>query len=416
MAEPLRPGDLLSAESLARLDALGAVEVVVGVLVRDHAGSIGAVLSALAAGLRRHRDGRRGVLLVLDAGAQESTTDAVQRWLTAADDPAAAHWLRPAAGASAASRGRALLGLFAAALRLGAPACAFVDADLAGAAPDWIPALLDPVLEGKAAYVLPCYTRPLSEGTLTTNLLAPVTRALYGKRVHEVMGGCAGLAPSLAAPLLDAESWRADPLAAGLELLLTTEAVASGAPVAEAPLGRKQVAAGWGPSDLATTLVHTVGTLFGAMERFYARWDAVQGSVPLSPERGTLLPASAGVHLERMVHAFRIGLKDLLPVWEQIMSEETLAQLYPLGVLAPEEFRFAPPVWARAVSDFALAYRDRRLPREHLLRALTPLYLGRVAAFLVEARATTPSRSEMLLEAIGRAFEHEKEDLRFRWR
>ena len=98
------------------------------------------------------------------------------------------------------------------------------------------------------------------------------------------------------------------------------------------------------------------------------------------------------------------------------MPEETLAHLYPLGILAGEDFRFPPPLWARVVSDFAVAFHERRLPREHLLRALTPLYLGRVAAFLLQANAVSPSRFPDLLEDIGRAFEGEKDSLRARWR
>jgi hypothetical protein len=117
-----------------------------------------------------------------------------------------------------------------------------------------------------------------------------------------------------------------------------------------------------------------------------------------------------------MVQAFRLGLKDLLPVWEQIMPEPTLSRLYPLGLLAPDEFRFPPDLWARVASDFAVGYHDRRLPRDHLLRALTPLYLGRVAAFLNEARGVGPAGLRGALEGVGRAFEAEKEALKSRWR
>ena len=413
MTGMLRAGDLLSPDSLARLDALGPAEVVVSVPALNHGRSILQVLDALATGLHKHLAHRKSVLLVIDAGSQDDTEAKVRAWLPTVPTPPAVQWLQLA---SAAARGRALLAALAAALRLTARACAFVDADLISAAPEWIPGLLQPILEGEVACVLPVYTRALSEGTLTTNLLAPLTRALYGKRIREVTGGCAGLAPALATPLLDPERWRWDRTAAGVDLLLTTEVIASGAAVTEALLGPKQVAATSGQPDLATTLVQTVGALFSAMERHYERWDAVQGSVPVSHVDGTLLEMAADVHVERMVRAFRIGLKDLLPVWEQIMPEETLAQLYPLGMLPAEEFRFPLAAWARSISDFAVAFQDQRLPRDHLLRALAPLYLGRVAAFLLEARDVSPAQIADLLESIGRAFEYEKENLRFRWR
>ena len=88
----------------------------------------------------------------------------------------------------------------------------------------------------------------------------------------------------------------------------------------------------------------------------------------------------------------------------------------PVPVPAPDEFRLPPPLWARVVSDFAVAYHERRLSRDHLLRALTPLYLGRVAAFIAEARATRLEKIPAIFETIDRAFEAEKEHLVARWR
>ena len=53
---------------------------------------------------------------------------------------------------------------------------------------------------------------------------------------------------------------------------------------------------------------------------------------------------------------------------------------------------------------------------EHLLRALTPLYLGRTAAFIVHVRTMSLSRIPDAFEAIDRAFEDEREHLVARWR
>jgi glucosylglycerate synthase len=305
-----------------------------------------------------------------------------------------------------------------AARRFEAQACGLVDANLIGVAPGWIYQLLQPVIQGEADYVSPAYTRAISEGTLTTNLVAPMTRALYGKRIREVMGGCAGLSAKLAGRFLQTEIWANDLNAYGMELGLTTEALASGAKLTETHLGRKVVISSPGEPDLTTILAQVTGSLFSLMERYQPVWEAIEGSslLPQTEMPAPLLSEVGEARVERMVRAFRMGLKDLLPVWEQIMPEETLSHLYPLGVLAADEFRFPPPVWARVVSDFALAFHERRLPREHLLRALTPLYLGRVAAFLVEASLASPSRFPDLLEDIGRAFEGEKDSLRARWR
>jgi hypothetical protein len=199
---------------------------------------------------------------------------------------------------------------------------------------------------------------------------------------------------------------------------MTTEALVSGARVVETHLGRKVVEASTAQPDLATTVTRVVGPFFRLMERYHLVWEEIRGSVPLPRmgEPAALLHEMEGTQVDRMVRAFRLGLKDLLPVWEQIMPEETLTRLYPLGLQAVEDFQLPPALWARVVSDFAVAFHERRLARDHLLRALTPLYLGRVAAFLLEAQATPAARLPIILETIDRAFEEEKEFLRARWR
>jgi hypothetical protein len=183
-------------------------------------------------------------------------------------------------------------------------------------------------------------------------------------------------------------------------------------------VGRKVLDAGLAPPDLATTLAHTVGPFFRLMDRYRSIWAETVGSaaVPLIGDPPTLLPEAGDVEVDRMVRAFKLGLKDLLPIWEQALQEETLASLYPLGLLASDEFAFPADQWARVAFDFAVAYHEKRLPRDHLLRALTPLYLGRVAAFLHEAQVQPRARLAALVEDVGRAFEVAKTGLTARWR
>ncbi len=414
MEERIRIEDLVSVESLAALDAAGPAELLVGILALNHARSIAHVVESVATGLTIHFPTRKTAVLVVDAGSQDGTLEVVRTWKETSPSSPVVQDLRLA---GPPHRGRAVLATLAAARRLEVRACGFVDADLISVAPAWVGRLLQPILDREADYVSPAYTRAVSEGTLTTNLLAPLTRALYGKRIREVMGGCAGLSAEIAGRFLQTDIWTSDLGAYGIDLWLTTEVLASGAKLTESHLGRKIVTPSPGQPDLSTTLARVIGCLFSLMGRYHAVWEQIRGSLPLPEvEKPALLAEAGEAHVERMVHAFKLGLKDLLPVWEQIMPEETLAQLYPLGILAVDEFRLSPSLWARVVSDFALAHHERRLPRDHLLRALTPLYLGRVAAFLREAHAASPSLFPDLLEDIGRAFEREKEFLRARWR
>jgi hypothetical protein len=399
----------LDDELRSVVDAAAPAAVAVAVHAVSHAPPDAQTLDAIAAALSDRFPEAPGAILVADGRPADGP------WPT----PEAAEPAAPARIRLRPGRGRrALVDALAAAQRLEVRALAFVDAELAAAAPAFTSELLAPVLAGEADYAAPAYSRSPVEGTLTTNLLAPLTRALYGQRLQQVMGGCAALSARLVARCVDAAPGDAAWLHHGAEVWLTTEAVLSGLPLVEVHLGRKPAeAAGATPTDLATVLTRTVGPLFALMERHAPAWTEVRGSVPV-PRRGEpqVLAAPRPPDLERLTRAFKLGLKDLLPVWEQVMAEATLGQLYPLGLAAPEEFRFPAPLWARVVSDFAIAYRERRLPRDHLLRSLTPLYLGRTAAFLRDARQGSPMAVTRELEHLGRAFEAEKESLVARWR
>jgi len=407
--------DLLPEAGLTALAEAGPIDVVAGVHVANQAGHIVDVLDTVASALEEHSASGRTGVLVADGGSQDATPEVVRAWCESGTPAAPRHCLDVIAPKH---RGRAIVALLLAGQRLGARAVVLLDADLTGVRKDWLHALLEPVLRQEADYVLPAYSRTVSEGTLTTNLLAPLTRALYGAGIQQVMGGCAGLAGAVVGPWLEAGVETGEWQPHGAELWLTTAALASDARLVEVHLGRKVVTPGGPQPDLATILVRTVGPLFALMGRYQTAWLDRTGSAPV-PRRGDACDVQADARsaaTEQMVRAFDLGLKDLLPVWEQIMPEPTLARLYPLALLAPDEFRLPPPLWARVVSDFAVAYHERRLPRDHLLRALAPLYLGRVAAFIVEARATRLERIPEIFEKIDRAFEAEKEHLVARWR
>ena len=71
-------------------------------------------------------------------------------------------------------RGRAVTVALAAGRHVGARATGIVDAGLVSFSAEWVAPLLGPALEGDADYVSPIYSRAVTEGTLTTNLLGPI--------------------------------------------------------------------------------------------------------------------------------------------------------------------------------------------------------------------------------------------------
>ncbi len=414
MSDGLALETLLPPDGIAAVEALGPVDALVAVTALNQARTAPAVVDTVVAGLGQAFAGRKVAVLFVDGGSQDGTVEAAAQRVSQ-DSPV------PFASARVAGRpgrGRAVAVALAAARHAGARAAGLVDAGLVSLDAGWVAPLLGPALDGDADYVSPIYSRALTEGTLTTNLLSPLVRALFGRRLHEVLGGCAAVSGALLDVLPPTEDWDEEPTGQGAEAKLLAHALAGRHTLVEVHLGRKQLDPGASPADVAYTLAAAVGPLFRLMERLVSDWQDVRGSTPL-PARGEAGPVTSppgDLRPDRMVRAFHLGLKDLLPVWEQALSDETLGHLYALGLLGPEDFRFAPLLWARVVGEFALAHHERRLPRDHLLRALTPLYLGRVAAFVLETQASSPSATIGVVERVGLAFEAEKAALSARWR
>jgi hypothetical protein len=154
------------------------------------------------------------------------------------------------------------------------------------------------------------------------------------------------------------------------------------------------------------------------MERYQDVWEhsaqlrpVLQTGIPYRPQ-----PDRGPINLDRMLRGFRQGLRDLLPIWEIILSPETLSGILPLGLIEKEEFRFPPQLWAQTVYDFALAFHENVLHREHLLKSLTPLYLGQMASLILRTQHQKPEDVEACIEELCDSFARMKPYLVERWR
>ncbi|MEE8240547.1 MAG: glycosyl transferase family 2, partial [Nitrospirales bacterium] len=95
---------------------------------------------------------------------------------------------------------------------------------------------------------------------------------------------------------------------------------------------------------------------------------------------------------------------------------DTMDGLLRISESPPRTFRIPDDLWARLIYDFAVAYQKRLMPRDHLLKALTPLYLGRTATFVLETQGLTSSEAETRIESLCQTFENTKPYLVERWK
>jgi hypothetical protein len=416
--EPVR----LPPAVAARLGELGHVDVLVGIPSYNNARTIGHVVRAAAAGVAKHFPGARSVIVNSDGGSKDGTAEAV----AAAELPTpstilVSHALSPAHRIvtpydGIPGKGSALRTIFAIAERLGASACAVLDADLRSVTPEWIELLVGPVAKGDHDFVAPLYLRHKYDGTITNSIVYPMTRALYGKDVRQPIGGDFGFSGRLASHYLAKPVWDTNVARFGVDIWMTTTAIADGFRVCQSFLGAKIHDAKDPGADLQAMFVQVVSSVFDLMSAYRARWSAVSTAedVPLFgfPHGVGLEPVK--VDVDRMRGIFRQGARDLAEVWAKAMPAETLAAVQ--GVAASgSPFRFPDELWARVVYDFAVAYARRPLPVDQLLASMVPLYLGRTASFVEQVAAAGPEDVEATIAALAREFLGAKGYLRRRW-
>lgn len=412
-----------------QLPQVERADIVVGLPTFNNAATVQPVIRAVVAGLRQVFSGASVLLVNADAGSQDGTPDLLTAAVGGAF-PVALLRHRSGGGPTGLSavprrsdawlpgRDDAFRCVFAVARQAGAGACAVIDPAVRSVTPDWIAWLLGPIVEGRAGYVAPLFVRPRYEGSLTNSLIYPLSRALYGTAVRYHTGGGYGLSGAAAGLYLDRDLWDGEPARFGIDSWLTTVAVAEGLAVCQAGLGEKTIDPGPAGEDLSSVLAQAVGAVFHFMERYQDVWERRTGSQPV-PSVG--LPYRAGpdrapINVDRMMRGFRQGLRDLVPIWEIVLSPETLSGILPLGLMEADDFRYPVALWVQTVYDFALAYHEKVLHRDHLLKSLTPLYLGRMASLVLETRDGKPEDVEESIEQLCDTFARMKPYLVERWR
>lgn len=414
--------DLLSRDVQGRLSEIGAADILVGVPSYDNAKTIERVMLTVDQGLVECFPDARCVIAVCDGGSQDGTPAIAERvglktpLRLLVPLPPSPRTVAPYQGA--ASMGEAVRTLFAIGAALQVQACAVIDADVLTITPGWMDLLIRPIRDERFEYVAPLSRRHKYDGSLSNGLIYPLTRALYGKRARQAPGGGYGVSGARAAAWSAKNEWEDAAARQGLDIWMLTSALAEGARVCQAYLGPVLHEHRDIKMDLSAQLTRAVGAVFALMEHYQAEWSSVTSSVPV-PVFGPLFEmetSPVAINVARMVKGFKQGLRDLLPIWEVALPYETLSELLPLGGLETEEFRLPARLWVQIVYDFALAYHDRLLHREHLLKAMTPLYLGWTASFVLDTKDGGQEEVERVVEALCATYESAKPYLLERWR
>jgi glycosyltransferase involved in cell wall biosynthesis len=414
---------MLGAEVYESLDRIREAQIVIGIPSYNSARTIGHVVRAVQAGLVKYFPSNKAVIVNSDGGSVDGTPEVV-REAAIADFSAIliSHRVEPIFRIAfpypgLPGKGSAFRAIFEIARLLNVRACAVVDSDLRSITPEWIELLLKPILEKGFDYVSPLYHRHKFDGTITNSIVYPLTRALYGRRVRQPIGGDFGFSGRLAQFYLTKDVWESDVARFGIDIWMTTTALANGFRLGQSFLGAKIHGAKDPGADLSDMLYQVVSATFDLMENYSQVWMAIRGSEPV-PTFGfnyTVGLEHIQVNTPRMLHNFREGLLNLREIWLEILGREVIVELERLAMRADGEFLFPASMWTRIVYDYALAFHRKKMPVLHLIKSLTPLYLARTASFVLQADGMDQDGAEAEIEKLCMEFEEMKDYLTENW-
>ena len=400
------------------VERIGAADLVIGLLAGSKDGEIGAAVANVREALARISSSVRSVVIYTDpalepAAAEHSPVeeDANLHLLSYPADPAATPAL------TTQSTDGPYRAVFAAGEKLGARACGVIASSLDNLTSNWIYWLIQPVLQLDFDMVTPCYAHRTFEGLLNSSIISPLTRALYGQRIRNPMGPDFGFSGRLLHRYLGtAGGARA---ASRLHPLtwFTTEAICGGFQICQAHVGiRSHPPTDW--VNLSSVLAQILDPLFVDVQHNAAFWQRTRGSQSLPTFGASVsVPEEAGaVDVRHLIESFQLGCRSLQEVWGVVLPPKTILELSRLARLPADRFRMPDELWVRIIYDFALGRRLRTISRDHLLRAMTPLYLAWVASFAVEIESAGAAAAEQRLEQLCVAYETGKPYFLSRWR
>jgi hypothetical protein len=414
---------VLTDDFLRQLINVGEVDILVGVPTHNNAKTIGAIAETIQAGILTFFPRERAAIINVDGWSRDGTPELVAS--AAIDDArpnAKMYTLRTFHSistqyASSPARGTALHTIMAAAELLRAKACAVISPESTQITTDWLATLLRPVYTADFDLVLPTYSRHRFDGILLTNLLYPMTRALYGLKIREPFALDYAFSGRLGSQFLTQNAWHEETAQAGSETQLTLAAIAGEYRICQSFLGTKERAERHS-ADLVPAMRQTVGALFSSLETNFSLWSARTGSQPI-PTTGderkfSLEPLR--INRKRLREMFSTGVAELESIFQSILSPATLAELQGIARTEDVPFRYSAELWVKTIYEFAAAYHKSVISRDHIIQALAPLFRGRALTFLAENINGSADDVENNIESLCLEFERTKPYLLEIWK
>ncbi len=391
-----------------------SAEIIVGIPSYKEADNISFPTDVTSRGLEQFFPQYKSVIINVDNHSPDNTKETFLR------TPTKIPKIYISTPSGIKGKGNNFRNLFKAAVELNAKAVIVVDADLKSITPSWIRYLGEPLL-GRFDFVSPIYVRHKYDGTITNHIAYPLLRSLFALRVRQPIGGDFGFSGKLARAFLSEKLWNDKIAHFGIDIWMTTIAIARHFNVCQAFLGTPKIHKPKDPaSDLGPMFAQVISTLFDLMIDFEYLWKDINESKPSSIYGFGLgvdeKPPAVDISTKSLYESFNSGFEKYLDIWKAIIPLPEFAEISKYRKIKEiGRFYYPSSLWARILFNFAIAYRNNEMDRNDLITALVPFYHSRVLSYVNKTDAMETREAEEYLENITRIFETEKYYLIQRW-
>ena len=307
------------------VNKIKTVDLLVGIPCFNNEDTIGFVVEQVCRGLAENFPDMSTAVFVSDGGSLDNTREYAYQ----APGPETVQ-RRVTIYRGMPGKGTAFRAIFEVATLLRTKAIAVVDSDLRSITPEWVKLLIEPILNRSAGFVVPFYRRHKFDGTITNQIVYPMTRSLYGLDIRQPIGGDFGFSPELAAFYMNQDVWDTDVVRFGIDIWMTTCAINEGYPVAQTYLGTKVHDAKDPAADLGPMFHQVISTLFYLMGKYERNWQRENPPmlVPVNNKKESdaeLEPIP--VSLNSLHAEFVEGFNHFRPMYEQVLSPDNIAEL-----------------------------------------------------------------------------------------
>lgn len=428
---------VLTPKTIEQVEKIKKADILVGIPSYNAEPTIGHVIKAVRLGLTKYFPKLKNVIVNSDCGSADNTRKIVRNSINdykELETILIAHEMHPFTRSlhtpisemvttfrGTPGKGKAFRRIFEIAHELNVKAAVVVDSDLRSITPEWIQLLAGPIIYKKFDYVAPLYTRHKYDGTITNSLIYPLTRALYGQRIRQPIGGEFGFSKSVLSHYIKKDIWDTDVAYYGIDIWMTTVALANGFKVCQSFLGAK-IHNPKSVATLAPMFKQIIGTIFSLVGENQNVWKKIKGSqdLPTFGFQASVIPEEVPQDFTQLFHRFHRGIKKFSCIWEEILKKETYQALEKIFRLTRKSFDFPPKLWAKIIYGYILFYHrfkhalmEMSLPL--VLESMIPLYFGFVASFVLKTKNMSNQEAEKEIEKISLEFEKLKPYLIANW-